>query len=326
MIYKNQILELFEQHGELSVKEITNKVDASRQMVHHAIKQLLEEGKVEKFGRPPKTIYKLKTTHLKKPDKVTISETDAKFLKNHFLLITEIGEMKAGLEGFSYWCSQRNLPVLKTMDEYIFTRKKYLKYFSSKEVIDGTDKLLNTEGFEKIWLQNVYYLDFYAIERFGKTRLGVLLHYAKQGQNKFLMKIIVDEIKERVHSFIDNYGIDAVGFVLPTIRREVQIMKFLREQLQISLPTISLHKTSGLIPVPQKSLSKINERIRNAENTFAVTEQRRFNHVLLLDDAMGSGATMNQIAKKINNKQVANKVTGLAIVGSFKGFDVITDV
>ena len=51
-----------------------------------------------------------------------------------------------------------------------------------------------------------------------------------------------------------------------------------------------------------------------------------YKNVLLIDDAVGSGSTLNQIAGKIKNKQLAQKVIGLAIVGSFKGFDVITDV
>jgi hypothetical protein len=46
----------------------------------------------------------------------------------------------------------------------------------------------------------------------------------------------------------------------------------------------------------------------------------------LIDDAVGSGSTFNQIAGKIKYKGVARKITGLALVGSFKGFDVITDV
>lgn len=47
---------------------------------------------------------------------------------------------------------------------------------------------------------------------------------------------------------------------------------------------------------------------------------------LLIDGPVCSGSTLNQIAEKIKNKQVAKRVTGLAIVASFKGFDVITDV
>jgi predicted amidophosphoribosyltransferase len=48
--------------------------------------------------------------------------------------------------------------------------------------------------------------------------------------------------------------------------------------------------------------------------------------VLLLDDAVGSGSKLNQIAGKLKQKDIAKKITGLAIVGSFKGFDVVTDV
>jgi len=51
-----------------------------------------------------------------------------------------------------------------------------------------------------------------------------------------------------------------------------------------------------------------------------------YNNVLLIDDAVGSASTLNQIAGKIKSKKLANYVYGLAIVGSFKEFDVITDV
>ena len=103
-------------------------------------------------------------------------------------------------------------------------------------------------------------------------------------------------------------------------------MKFMQTQLNLPLPLIEIKKISGIIPVPQKSLSKMEERIRNAENTFAITDRRAFRHVVLIDDAVGSGATLNQVAGKIRNKGVAQTVTGLAVVGSFKGFDVITDL
>ena len=119
---------------------------------------------------------------------------------------------------------------------------------------------------------------------------------------------------------------DAVGYVPPTIRREVKIMKYLETHLKINLPKIKIQKISGIIPVPQKSLRKIEERINNAEHTFSVNETIKYNHLLLVDDAVGSGSTMNQIAGKIKQKGIAKKITGIAVVGSFKGFDVITDV
>ncbi|HCN84030.1 MAG TPA: hypothetical protein DIT07_10490, partial [Sphingobacteriaceae bacterium] len=255
-----------------------------------------------------------------------ISQKDQSFLKQNFLVVTETGNLIEGIEAFDYWCQQRKIPTKKSLTEFIDTKKKYETYYNKNGNVSGIDKLKNTKGYDKIWLDDLYYLDFYAIERFGKTRLGTLLHYAKQGQNKFLMSIMLHEIADRIKSFIKIHKADAVGFVPPTIRREVQLMKFLQNNLQIPLPVIQIKKLSGIIPVPQKSLSKLDERIKNAENTFAITDQREFKHVILIDDAVGSGSTLNQLAAKIKDKHVAKKVTGLAVVGSFKGFDVLTDV
>lgn len=78
--------------------------------------------------------------------------------------------------------------------------------------------------------------------------------------------------------------------------------------------------------MPQKLLGKIEERINNAEHTFAVTETVKYKHLLLIDDAVGSGSTINQVARKIKQKGIAEKVTGQAVIGSFPGFDVITDI
>jgi phosphoribosylpyrophosphate synthetase len=282
---------------------------------------------VEKLGRAPKTVYRVLEGRAKTEAAVPeISEKDRGFLTKNFLSVTETGNLLEGADAFVNWCKQRKLPVLKTLSEFIDTKKKHQSYYDAQGNINGLEKQKNTKGYETIWLDDLYYLDFYAIERFGKTRLGVLLHYAKQGQNKYLMEIMMREVAERIHSFVNIHDADAVGFVPPTIRREVQIMKYIQTRLNIALPVIDIKKLSGIIPVPQKSLSKLDERIRNAENTFAVTEQRKFHNVILIDDAVGSGSTLNQIAGKIKNKEVGKKVIGLAIVGSFKGFDVITDV
>ena len=91
-------------------------------------------------------------------------------------------------------------------------------------------------------------------------------------------------------------------------------------------PQIEIIKIGGIIPVPQKSLNKIEERISNAENTFVVKGVVSYKNVLVIDDAVGSGSTLNQISGKLKSKQLAKNVIGLAIVGSFKDCDVITDV
>lgn len=329
MTVKEHVRKLFAEQTELGVKEITDRLQASKQMVHLVIRQLLDEHFIEKLGRPPKTIYRLISESARTQSytpETSLSKKEQDFLNKHFLVVTETGDLLKGGPAFAHWTRQRNLPLAKTVAEYISTRKKYAPYYDERGNIDGTAKLKSTKEFDEIYLDSVYYLDFYAIEGFGKTRLGTLLHYAKQGQNKYLMSIMLEEISDRVSSFIEYYKPDAIGFVPPTIRREVQLMKFMENGLKITLPTIEIKKLSGIIPVPQKSLSKMPERISNAEKTFAITDRRSFEHVLLIDDAVGSGATLNQISGKIRKKKVAKKVTGLAIVGSFKGFDVVTDV
>lgn len=325
MSAKDRILSLFESNGDLSVKEITDKSLVSKQMVHRVLNDLLQSQAIIKLGRSPRTVYRLTSKDKKDAPVVLSDERQIEFLKQQFLLITETGDMKEGTEGFELWCKQRNLPFQKTVDEFISTCGRYLKYQNENGFIDGMEKLRST-GYDQIYLDGLFYLDFYAIERFGKTKLGTLLHYAKQGQSKFLMKRLVDEIGNRLSKFCEILKIDAVLFVPPTIRREVQLMKFIQIHSNLSLPVVQIKKISGIIPVPQKSLAKLEERIRNAQNTFSIVETRVFNHVLLIDDAVGSGATVNEIAGKIKQKGIAKKVSALAITGSFKGFDVITDV
>jgi len=324
---KEAIIKLFEQDSELTVKEITDRLLVSKQMVHLVLNQLLEKGIVIKLGRTPKTVYRLAPSAAKSiPSNGLINSAESESLQQNFLLITETGELKEGLEGFTIWCNQRKLPLVKTVGEFIETNKKYKAYFNEQGVIDGMEKLVNTKGYTAIHLNNLHYLDFYAIERFGKTKLGTLLHYAKQGQSKFLMKRMVNEIGNRISAHCTMIQADGVCFVPPTIRREVQLMKFIQTQIPLSVPKMEVKKISGLIPVPQKSLTKIEERIANAQNTFAVVARQKFKHILLIDDAVGSGATVNEIAGKLKQKGVSEKVSALAITGSFKGFDVITDV
>ena len=270
MKIKDKILKLLKEKGDLSVKEMVDSLDVSNQAIHISLNQLLEQEAVVKFGRTPKTIYRLaplQTTLV--TDSYDITTEKQEFLIKHFLAITEIGKMLEGVEGFSHWCKQRKLPVEKTLDEFIKTQEKYKSYYNELGIIDGMEKITNTKGYDRIHLDSILYLDFYAIERFGKTRLGTLLHYAKQGQNKFLMKILVGELKPKLEVLLKTQKFDAVGFVPPTIRRELQLMKYLETHLKINLPKINIQKISGIIPIPQKSLNKIEERINNAENTFA---------------------------------------------------------
>lgn len=322
---KLHIINILKNKKELQPSELSEITGYSRQYIHRVLAQLEEENIVQKIGQPPLTYYKyietineLKSVHIPKEQQV--------FLQQYFLWITEKGEKLEGKAAMEVWCQRQHLPIEKTVEDYIITRKKYLQFYNNQLYINGTEKLLHTKGFEKIGLDKMMYLDFYAIERFGKTRLGTLMHYAKQGQNKKLMAQIVEETKDTIHQIVKEIKPDAVLFVPPTIKREVQIMHYLRKHLELNKVEIDVQKVKSEIVIPQKALSKINERIANAQLSFLVREKIHHKKILLIDDAVGSGATMNEIANKIKDKGIARQVFGLAITGSYKGFEVISEL
>jgi hypothetical protein len=322
---KDKILRILKKRGQVSIHELCELLGASRQYVHRMISELEDEKIVQKLGKAPLVYYSLIQIELEKETPI-ISYEKEQFLNQHFLLIDPLGNCLEGLKAMSYWCDKQQLQLAKTIDEYIETRKKYLDYFNGNGMIDGLSKLVNTSGIDEIGVDALHYLDFYAIERFGKTHLGTLMHYAKQGQNKLLMKRIAEEIKQRIYNYINEQNVDAVVFVPPTISRKIQIMTELEKLLKINLPQVKVNKIKTPIIIPQKALSKIFERLANARNTFVVPQQKSYKHVLIIDDAVGSGATINEIAIKLKQKKIATKITGIAITGSFKGFDVISEL
>lgn len=309
----------------MTVHDLADALGVSRQYVHRVLAELEDDNLILKNGTPPRVVYVLAGTQ-QPENNTTISFEQETFLKQHFLLIDALGNFLEGLSAMKYWCSKQQLPLNKTIEEYVLTRTKYLNFYNENHLIDGLEKLQNTKGIGNIGVDALFYLDFYAIECFGKTRLGTLMHYAKQGQNKSLMKLIVAEIHQRVQNFIDANHVDAVLFVPPTISRKVQIMDVIEKLLHLDLPKVQVQKIKGNIVVPQKALSKIFERVENAKSTFYAPKQKSYKHVLIIDDAIGSGATINEIALKLKANYFAERITGLAITGSYKGFEVISEL
>lgn len=326
MTIENKIINYLKTHSDGSVNEMQEDMGVSRQMLHRVLSRMLEQGYLQKLGRPPKVFYRINETPAAKVSVISLAEDEINFLNEHFLVITETGKRLEGAEAMQAWCAKQKLPVEKTAREFIITKKKYLNYFLPTGLINGSEKLRNTKGFDSIAINDLFYCDFYAIERFGKTKLGTLLHFAKQGQNRPLMQEIIGLTKNKLEILIKEKRVDAVGYIPPTIKRHLQIMTALQKGYNLPLPHLNLVKVSGMIPVPQKALSKIEDRISNAKASIVIKDTRQFGHILLIDDAVGSGATINETAAKLKHKGTAKKVFGLAITGSFKGFEVIQEV
>lgn len=319
-----KIIDYISNNNQASGKELSDYLGGiTPRAVRKQLKNLLDKGILRKIGRPPKVYYLLK----KSKTTLNIGEIDKKtryIIDERYLFISPAGEAKTGWEGFIAWCEKTKQDPIKTANEYIHTISKFDR-FRKDNLIDGMPKMKNT--FRNVFLDKLFYLDFYSIERFGKTKLGQMLLYAKQSQNIPLIRKLINEIRPQIISFIKKYKIEGILFIPPTVKREVQFMKELEKQLRLPVRTLSVAKVKTEIIVPQKTLSKLEDRIENAKHTIIVDDTRQYNNILLIDDAVGSGATLNETARQIKNKKLLyGKIIGLAITGSFRGFDVISEV
>ncbi|MDO8610887.1 MAG: HTH domain-containing protein [bacterium] len=310
-------------HKQVTSKKLAEYLGISRQALFKHLPKLLEEGKIGKIGKPPIVYYFIKDKIASEITSYQI-QPESQLIENNYLIITPTGEKLIGMNGFKYWCNKNNLHIAKTITEYEKTFQKYAKY-KKEGLINGTYKLI--QSFDKVYVNKIFYLDFYSIERFGKTKLGWMLLYAKQSQNKTLIKEICEGISKNINKCIVKYNINAVSFVPPTVKREIQLMAEIEKNLNLHLPIINLQKIKTDLIVPQKTLSKIEDRVENARQTIMVNDNRSYNNILIIDDAIGSGATINETAKKFREKKIVkNKIYGLAITGSFKGFEIISEV
>lgn len=304
--------------------ELSNVLNLTDRAIRKQLANLLKKGEIVKFGKPPKVYYSLPENRDRDKNLVEIDSKKLNFINRNYLYISPSGERFEGFKGFQIWCKKVNLPIEKTANEYVKTLNKYYK-LRKDELIDGSQKLKNT--FREIGLDYLFYLDFYSIDRFGKTKLGQLLLYAKQSQNKILMKELATEVKPKILNLVKKFDITTVGFIPPTVKREIQLMKVLEQELRLNLVKMSLTKIKNEIVVPQKTLNKLEDRIENAKKTIIVSDNNIHKNVLIIDDAVGSGSTLNETALQIRSKGICTgKIIGLAITGSFKGFDVISEV
>lgn len=317
-----KIVDYIKRKSQASGNELSQYLNITPRAVRKQLNSLLSEKILYKVGKPPKVFYLLKEDKKEKAE-IKIDEKSRKIITENFLLITPRGERKEGLEAFADWCQKRGEDVQKTAKEYIKSLKKYAKY-KKDGLINGNYKMRHT--FKEVFIDKAFYLDFYSIERFGKTKLGQILLYAKQSQSQGLINELVEEIRPPINLIVKKYKIEAVGFIPPTIKREVQLMKEIEKRLNLTLPTISLTKIKTTVTVPQKTLSKLEDRVENARNTIVLDDNRKYRRLLLIDDALGSGATLNETAQKIKRQNPNCKIIGLAITGSFSGFEVISEV
>ncbi len=321
-----KIIEYLKQNNQTTTNNLVDYLGITDRAVRKQLRSLIDARLIQKTGKPPKVYYS-PAVKINEPSQAiidTIPKITQNILAKEFYYISARGTIHEGYEGFIYWCHERKLDLKKTAEQYQKNIQKYHKY-KSNGLIDGMYKIKST--FDEVWLDEVFYVDFYSIEIFGKTKLGQLLLFAKQSQNRKLIHEIADIIKNPLLNVIKQYNIDGIGFIPPTVKRELQLIKLLQNRLNLNQRIIKIDKIRTPVTVPQKTLTKLKDRIINASETMALNDSGVYENILLVDDALGSGATLNEIAKKIRQKGVCRgKIIGFVITGSFEGFDVISEV
>lgn len=320
---RKKIHKYISENAPIWVTELSQVFSLSTQIIHRHIKKLLEENSIVKSWRPPKVYYFPKRK--KEEKEIHIPQELKSIIDKNFLLFHPNWEVLYWSIWFDTWCKKINLDSEKEAPLYIKTLKKYEQYKDKNGLIDGLEKMKSS--FEKVYLEKVFYLDFYSREKYGKTKLGNLMFYGKQTQDKQIIQELFSAIEKPILRLIKNFKIDAYAFIPPSIKRNIQVLDVIEKKLNLEVKKLKIIKIYKDKIVAQKSLSKKEDRIINARETI-YPKDRNFlcDTILLIDDAIWSWATLNETAKKIKDLKIAKQVIGLAIVWSFKWFEVISEV
>lgn len=322
----NKIIEYIRLNKQARVIDLVREFNLSYVAVHRQLKNLINQDKIKKIGSAPIVFYTIGKT-VKLP-KIKLSKNIITQINRNYLYITPQGEIIEGWDGFCRWVSniKQDKYLHQLAGEYLRLIDRIHKKYYKQNWIDATYKIKNT--FKKVYIDKLFYQDFYSIPKFGKTKLGQLVLYAKQSQKYELINRIINEIEPVINKIIKYYNISTVAYIPATIPRKIQFIKEIENDLNLKLPQIDLVKVkSGDILIAQKTLSKLDDRVVNARDTIFIKDNKKISsNILLIDDAAGSGATFNQTAKKIKETRSVKKIIAFALVGSFKGFDVIREI
>lgn len=347
-----QILDCFTPEQALAPGEISYKLWKSRMIVHTYLKELLRQGKLQKLGSWPHVTYILtpaKKSSKKHPTKQAITKqtptaphtwntpppplpdipyNDLQILEHTFYKFAENGALLQGYTWFLTRCQMRHLNPSDKARLYVKTKKHIDTLKNTCGLIDATKAFswhVSTAHIDKI-----FYADQYNWMEFGRWKLAEMTFYAKQSQNKALIQECIQSIKLNIQCLITHQRIDAIAIVPPSIARTHQLLKILHYELSsFGLPFVPLIKYfPNHIPVPQKSLKSREQRIRNAQETIIVTTDslKSVKRILLIDDFVWSGATLNETAYKLKQKW-AKTVIWFAFVGNTDlSYEVINEV
>ena len=316
---QKRFIALLRKHTALRPVEITRLLGVSRFSVYTAALDLVKRGYLVRSGTRPFVLYRLV------PD---LSEC----VQESFFFKTVSGGLLFGMEGFRMWVEE-HLSSLSFKEKISLYESAYTDYLKLR--IQGfrfeTPRLVSHTS---LCFDSLCCLDLYTLsvgEEQKRTKPAVLLDAVKSDPLSFnkvdtplfteFAEYLTSSV-ERIHSFAEARNSTAVAFVPPTRRRPVQFMSRLKKEFLkwniSSLPCVPIERdfTASSIRLEQKSIASMKGRLENAQATYRVSfSGASYDSVLLVDDLIGSGATMNEVARKLKESGVAKTVHCLGLVG-----------
>lgn len=327
-----RVVDLLENIEIIWATEISNRLWLSRVIVHKILKRLLEENKVEKIWKWAHTKYKSLIFSWNKEeitfDDLIINYKTKKFFDDNFYKFDSDWKILKWFDWFKYWLKDRNFDLNKSIKNY----KKIYNYIEKLEnncwLLDATD--IFNKKFEKNYMKKVFYAWEYSFMEFWRSKLAEITFFAKQSQNKNLINDSIDEIFYKIECLIKTENIDCIAIIPWSIDRKNQLLWILKNRLkdfQIDFLNIIKYYPNN-ISIPQKSIKSKSWRLKNASNTIFVNDEKvkKYSKILLIDDFVWSGATLNITAKKINELWWKN-IIWFAFVWSLDlSYEVINEI
>lgn len=315
---------------------IAEAIAVSRPTANRYLAKLVSDNKIIKQGSGAHVVYQIANSSYAPANTSTTVSTDHNFdysqsrlLDDHFFKYDADGTILEGVEGFVLWCTQRNMDPYHMYDRFEAIQHTLAQLYNNCGLLDATQEFSKHVDIQ--YLDAIFYADQYRLNEFGRSKLAEMGFTGKSLQDKSLMEAVMDMIVRKLECLIKTYGIDAIALTPPSINnRTYQILNILNSKIShITLPRINLVKDyPGTIRIPQKSLKKREDRIRNARNSIYINDDTAGNYhkVLLIDDFVGSGSTLNETAAKLKAQGIS-EVIGFAIVGNLDlSYDVINEM
>ncbi len=344
--------------GQASPKQIRDALNPplGPVMVQRHLRNLVAKGIIKKFGQAPRVYYVAASIKDRSKDKIwsvirnlPITNDQNRILAATFGFDADF-TLYRGDEAFRHWFYAKQVPALlkqksknspqseRIIENFETMLQRYMEMIQHTE--SSRDPGLNlfdaTERYRSIHsnpsLTKVFYHDFYSLPQFGKTLLGYIVQKAKIGEESSLPYIreLASIMTPVIHQLIEVFKCDAAAWVPHTLKRMHPLQDILCRTIDLTIPKIPIVKIIVKDVVPQKTLSDLHRRLENADMTNHVAESKNkilsYKNIIIIDDAIGSGATIEAIGAKIKRINPKIKMIAIAPVGSFKGFDIIKDI